>query len=205
MADPSASTAQWLADARAGCREALGRVLEEYRRYLLRLANQRLPADLRAKSGASDIVQQTFLEAQRDFAGFHGQTEGELRAWLRRLLIHNLANFRRHCQATDKRQVGREVHLEAGPGEAVPGPEPVAATPSPSREATAREQTELLERALTQLPEDFRRVITLRHHGQNTFEEIARLMNRSPNGVRTLWLCALDRLAQELESSHERG
>ena len=205
MADPSPSPAQWLADARAGSREALGRVLEEYRRYLLRLANQRLPTDLQAKGGASDIVQQTFLEAQRDFSGFQGQTESELRAWLRQLLIHNLANFRRQYQATDKRQVGREVHLEAGPGEPGPGLEPVAATPSPSREIMAREQTELLQQALERLPEEFRRVITLRHHEQHTFDEIGRLMNRSANGARTLWLRALERLAQELESCHERG
>ncbi len=205
MADPSPSPTRWLAEARAGSREALGRVLEEYRRYLLRLANQRLPTDLRAKGGASDIVQQTFLEAQRDFDGFQGTTETELRAWLRQLLIHNLANFRRHYQATGKRQVGREVHLEAGSSSPGDGVEAAVATPSPSREVMAREQAELLQQALERLPEEFRRVITLRHHEQHTFEEIARLLNRSPNGARTLWLRALDRLAHELEFPHERG
>ena len=56
-----------------------------FRHYLLRIAEQELDPDLRAKGGASDLVQLTFLEAQRDFARFHGDTAAELRAWLRRL------------------------------------------------------------------------------------------------------------------------
>lgn len=205
MADQSRDPARWLPAARAGSREALGQVLEECRRYLLRIANQRLAPDLQAKGGASDIVQQTFLEAQRDFAGFQGETEAELRAWLRQLLVHNLANFRRHYLATDKRQVGREIALEANPGSTDPGVQVVAGTPSPSREVMDREEAEVLRRALERLPEEFRQVIALRHHEQRTFEEIARLMNRSPNGARTLWLRAVEQLAQELETTNERG
>ena len=40
-------------------------------------------------------------------------TEGELLAWLRRVLLNNLADFTRLYRATDKRQVGREVTLPA--------------------------------------------------------------------------------------------
>ena len=57
------------------------------------------------------MVQETFLEAQRDFGRFRGTTDGELRAWLRQLLLHNLANFARSYRGTEKRQVEREVHL----------------------------------------------------------------------------------------------
>jgi RNA polymerase sigma-70 factor, ECF subfamily len=61
---------QYLPAARAGSREALGQALEICRGYLLRVANQGLDAELRAKGGASDLVQETFLEAQRDFGRF---------------------------------------------------------------------------------------------------------------------------------------
>ena len=46
---------------------------------------------LRVNLDASDLVQQTFLEAHRDLAQFEGTGEPALAAWLRRILIHNLA------------------------------------------------------------------------------------------------------------------
>ena len=95
MTEPAGDTARWLAAARAGSREALGQVLETFRSYLLLVADRELDAELRAKGGASDLVQDTFLEAQRDFDCFHGNSADELRAWLRRLLLNNVANFTR--------------------------------------------------------------------------------------------------------------
>src|SRR5437870_8093656 len=100
MADPREGAAQWLAEARAGSPEALGQMLEACRGYLLLVAQRELAPDLRAKGGASDLVQETFLEAQRDFPRFSGRSEAELLAWLRRLLLNNLANFTRHYRAT---------------------------------------------------------------------------------------------------------
>src|SRR5436190_16314301 len=100
---------QQLAQARAGSTEAMGNVLEACRGYLQLVAGGRLDATLQAKGGASDMIQETFLEAQRDFGQFHGTSEAELLAWLRRLLLNNLSNFARHYRGTDKRAVGREV------------------------------------------------------------------------------------------------
>src|SRR5262249_7550847 len=71
----SGQIARWLAAARQGSVEALGQLLEVCRPYLLKVANDHLTADLRAKLGASDVVQEAFLEAQRDFGQFSGLTE----------------------------------------------------------------------------------------------------------------------------------
>jgi WD40 repeat protein len=73
---PARDASQFLPAARAGSSEALGQALEICRGYLLRVANQGLNADLRAKGGASDLVQETFLEAQRDFGCFQGASCG---------------------------------------------------------------------------------------------------------------------------------
>src|SRR6516165_11883047 len=113
MPGNSKDAAQWLAAARAGSREALGAGLETCRRYLLLVADREIHPDLRAKGGASDLVQDTFLEAQRDFDQFHGASADELRAWLRRLLLNNVANFTRQYRERAKRDVGREISLEA--------------------------------------------------------------------------------------------
>src|SRR5271156_1601698 len=110
MADARPDAAQWFPAARAGSSEALGQVLEACRGYLLLIAQQELDTKLQAKGGASDLVQQTFLEAQRDFAAFQGTTHAALLAWMRQLLVNNLANFRRDLHR-DKRRVTREIPL----------------------------------------------------------------------------------------------
>src|SRR5689334_22576253 len=78
-------------DARRGSQEALGRLLEGCRQYLLLVANEQLDAELRDKLGPSDLVQDTFADAQHDFPQFHGHTRQQLLAWLRRILLNNLA------------------------------------------------------------------------------------------------------------------
>src|SRR5262249_38100688 len=173
MTEPVMDAAACLAAARAGSGEALGQALEGCRGYLLGIAEGELPPDLRAKGGASDLVQQTFLEAHRDFAHFAGGTAEELRAWLRRLLVNNVANFTRAFRATAKRRVGREVPLDdAGPA---------APVPSPSGQAMANEQSADLQRALARLPEDYRQVLALRHQEHLTFEQIGARLGRTPH------------------------
>ncbi len=199
MSQSAQDTGFWLVQARAGSRPALGQLLETCRAYLLLVARQQLPADLRAKGGASDLVQETFLEAQRDFGQFHGATEAELLAWLRRLLLNNLGHFLRQYRDTGKRAVEREVALEPGGSSGSPAGGLAAAEPSPSEEATQREQADTLHRALERLSEDHRRVITLRYLEERSFEEIGGRMGRSPDAARKLWLRAMERLRQEWE------
>src|SRR5437588_144962 len=86
-------------------------LLERYRPYLQVLAQAQLGRHLRAKCDASDLVQQTLLEAHRDFAEFQGSREAELLAWLRRILAHNLYNEARRF-AAQQRDAAREVSLE---------------------------------------------------------------------------------------------
>src|SRR5262249_32445428 len=166
--------------------EALGRLLEACRPYLLLVANQELQSGLQGKVGASDVVQETFLEALRDFQRFEGSTEEELRAWLRRILLHNLGDLTRRYAETAKRDVAREVPIAApSPG----GPEPGLVSPaeSPSKQAAAHEQDEALRRALEQLPEEARQVIQWRNYDRCSFDEIGQRLGRSPEAARKVW------------------
>jgi RNA polymerase sigma-70 factor (ECF subfamily) len=196
MAQPIPVVDECLLAARAGSRDALGQALEACRHYLLRIAREELDSILQAKASPSDLVQETFLEAQRDFAEFQGRTEGELLAWLRQALLHNLANLARHYRATAKRQVEREVNLPAG---SRGGTEPADTGPTPSARLQASERQQQVERALERLPPDYREVITLRNQARHSFEEIGRIMNRSADAARRLWSRAIERLQDELE------
>src|SRR5215472_8128490 len=115
MAAPeSLSVADLLARARADSPRDLDQLFALCRNYLKIVAHAQVQTWLQAKVDASDVVQQTLLEAYRDFRNFRGSTEAEWLAWLRRILAHNAANFVRHYRGTDKRQAGREVPLGTG-------------------------------------------------------------------------------------------
>ena len=77
---------QLLMQARAGKSSALGQLLECYRGYLTLLARVQVSRRLQGKVDATDLVQETFLEAYRTFAQFRGTAEGELACWLRHIL-----------------------------------------------------------------------------------------------------------------------
>lgn len=191
------SVERCLERARQGSREDLGRLLEMCRAYLLGVANRELDAQLRPKGGASDIVQEAFLEAQRIFPRFEGGTAPELLAWLRSVLLHKLDDFERRYRHADKRRVGREIGLE----DAVVGNDALADKGrSPSSAASANEQAELVRQALERLPEHYRQVIVWRQWDELSFEEIARRLDRSTDAARMLWWRAVERLEEELRA-----
>jgi RNA polymerase sigma-70 factor, ECF subfamily len=199
MSEPTHEAAQWLPAARAGSREALGKLLDAARHYLQSIAQQELDPDLRAKNSPSDIVQETFVEVQRAFGQFQGDTEAELLAWMRQLLLHRVGKLRRRYRDTQKRRLAREVALGDDDSSDGPAGRLAANMLSPSGQAMEHEQDQALQAALRRLPKDYRRVITLRYEKQLSFEEIGRLLQRSPDAARKLWARAVERLQEELD------
>src|SRR5438874_12025956 len=107
------SPEQLLQEIRQGDPTALGRLLELYRHYLALLARLQIGQRLQGKVDASDLVQETFLEAHRNFAHFRGTSEGELVRWLRQILATNLADLLRRYLGTQGRDVRLEREIEA--------------------------------------------------------------------------------------------
>ncbi len=167
---------------------------------MLQVAGDDLDRRLQAKGGASDIVQETFLEAQRDFRAFAGDSEQELLAWLRLHLQYRLAKFGRSFRQTAKRAVGREVPLDGG-GLLFSPTNPAARQLSPSDVVVGEERDRMLERALERLPEEFRRVIHLRYRENLSFEQIGNALGRTPNSARKLWARAVERLKRDLRTT----
>jgi len=164
------------------------------------IANQELGDDLRAKGGASDVVQEAFLEAARDASHFTGKNRFEFRGWLRQILLHNILNFRRRYRDTTKRSTKREVSSDSSD---VTANRP-AHDPTPSRVVMQAELVAAVQRAITALPSDYRTVIELRSLQRLTFEEIALRLDRSADAVRKLWCRAIEKLQDELTASgHE--
>jgi RNA polymerase sigma-70 factor (ECF subfamily) len=192
---------QWI-EAAHHSGDAMGRLLEHFRAYLLLVANRELPADVRPKVGPSDLVQETLLRAHYHFGRFRGRTEDELRAWLRRILLNYMANVTQHYRGTSKRDLAREVPLPQVSTDEL-GEALASEVDSPSTEALARERTDALHRTLEQLPEHYRQVISWRSYDRLSFGQIGCRLNCSAEAARKLWARAIDRLGQLLEPPDE--
>jgi DNA-directed RNA polymerase specialized sigma24 family protein len=79
--------------------------LEHYRSWLGLLARLQVEPRFRAKFDPSDIVQQTMLEAVRDWPKFRGGTEAELAPWLRQILAHVLLHEMRRFGGAQRRDI----------------------------------------------------------------------------------------------------
>jgi RNA polymerase sigma-70 factor, ECF subfamily len=187
---------QMLAEAKDGGDGALGSLLELYRNYLRLLARIEVGRRLQGKLDASDLVQETFLDAHRNFARFRGTDEPQFVRWLRQILAAKVADALRRYLGTQGRDVRLEQELaaEIDNSSRMLGNDLAASLTSPSVQAVKREQDVLLADALEKLPEDYRNVIILRHLTGLTFPEVARRMQKTQDSVEKLWLRALARL-----------
>jgi RNA polymerase sigma-70 factor (ECF subfamily) len=201
MTSPQGVT-ELIGRCRQGDAGARAELFDRYRHYLQMLAQAQLGRHLRTKCDPSDLVQQTLLEAHRDFAAFQGGHEVELLAWLRRILAHNLFNEARRYTA-QQRDAAREVSLEQlrtglERSSVALGRCLAAETPTPSEMATRRETAVELADALARLPEDYQSVLLLRVFEQLSAEEVAERMGRTPGAVRMLQMRALAALRDQL-------
>ena len=205
--DPSSVTTL-LNAAREKVPGGVERLFGTCRNYLSIVARAQVESWLEAKFDASDLVQQTLLEAYRDFGAFRGATEAEWLAWLRQILTRNTANFHRHYRATGKREVTRERPTQIGEAQLGEGSNGGTSflldrRESPSQQLIREERELQVADALAQLPEDYQEVIFLRNLQRLSFADVAQRMGRSRAAVQMLWGRALGRLQQAFATLQE--
>ena len=166
--------------ARLGDLCALGQLFERHRLRLrsalgFRLRGSRLEIDL------EDLLQETFVRACRAIGNFRWQGENSFLRWLQGIAGNVILKER------DLHLRRKEFHLERD----VP-----ARDASPSACLSQIEQLERLQGALQKLSPEHRRVILLARIDGVRINEIARLMNRSPDAVSHLLMRAVEKLKQ---------
>lgn len=182
---------------------ARGELLDAYRSYLELLARVEIGRRLQTKIDTADIVQETFLEAHRNFETFRGASEGEFVAWLRGILARRVSNLLRHYLGAERRDLRREQGLEVNFEHTshVIDRGLIAEQGTPSQQVSDREQGVLLADAIAQLPPDYREVVVLRHLEELPFAEVAARMERTVDSVQKLWVRALVNLRRIMKDS----
>jgi RNA polymerase sigma-70 factor (ECF subfamily) len=189
-----------IAAARTGSDSALGGALTACRARLMGAARSRLTPALRSLVGASDVVQDTFVNATRSFQVFRGQRASQFLNWLRRILFNRIAQVARREQERKDggRQIaGNDVSRRLSAFVAVD-------EASPSGIAGSEEISALIRLGLAKLPERDQQALQLRFDEELNFAQIGERLGLTEDATRMLFGRAVDRLRRELTNEADK-
>lgn len=177
--------------------------IERFRDYLMVLARGQLPPSVQGRLEASDVVQDTLLDAYRKWHQYKGDSPKELGGWLRSLLACNLVDAVRF-QHRSKRDARREQSIRQELDDSAVGLQQLLATDdsTPSIKLAREEKLAHLGSALIQLPDAQRDVILLRYRDSKSLVEIAEQMNKTRVAVAGLLKRGLANLREALVTSN---
>ena len=170
--NPNSSSQGLIDRIKNGDHEAFSALFEKHRARLAVLIHYRLGPELRSFFEVDDILQETFLEAFRDFDQFTYQSPGSFMSWLVRISEHVMADLAR-SHGRQKRHAAAILRFRSESNPA--GPEPIDSR-TPSRVFAEKEGLQELLAKLNALPENYRQAILLvKVEGLTTQEAAARL------------------------------
>lgn len=174
-----------------------GNRIDNFRSYLNLMARMQLDRRLQSKMDASDIVQQTMLQAHRAQNNFEGSSDKQLAGWLRQILARNVYHATRDFQR-DKRDVRNERSIENAMDNSAARVEAwlKADQTAPDAKAVKNEQVLMLAGSLDALDEAKRTAVELHYLQGWKLAEIAEHMGRSVSGVAGLVHRGLKELKQ---------
>jgi RNA polymerase sigma-70 factor (ECF subfamily) len=149
---------------------------------LLVYVRARLGAALREKLEAEDILQEAFLAALKSFESFEYTDDGAFLRWMCRIIENRQRDAHDHFAARKRQQVFLPKSAPTGPLTAL----------------GRAENSERMERALSELSPEHREVLLLRYFEGLTAEEAGERMHRSAGAIRSLSARALVELGKRL-------
>jgi RNA polymerase sigma-70 factor (ECF subfamily) len=178
---------------------ALGEILELHRRRLLKMVNLRMDPRLRARLGASDVIQEAFVEVTRRLPAYLADPRMPFFLWLRFLTAERLITaHRRHVLAGR-----RDARREEGPRGVEPTSDALAdrlaaGGTTPTEGAVRAEARARVLEAIDGMDPDDRRVLALRHFEELTNVETARELGIEESAASKRYVRALGRLREAL-------
>lgn len=167
-------------------------LFEDHWPRLVAIVRRRLDASLGVKVDPEEIVNATFLDAQRRWAGYRAERKVSPFVWLYRLVNDRLIEEWRTA-TRQKRDIQRNVPWPERPSIDL-GLRLVAPDTSPTQAIVRREEAELMRQALAALREPDREVIMLRSYEELNFREIGELLDLGENAATVRYVRALRKL-----------
>ncbi len=198
--EPATSSLDLIERIKRGDADAFAPLFEKYRPRLAVLIHYRMGSRLRSFLEVDDILQETFLDAYRQFDRFTYQSPGSFFRWICRIAEHIIVDAARF-EGRGKRDGGQRVPLRSTSHPE--GVEPVD-TRTPSRLYAGREAVIRLIRRLEALPEQYREVIILAKVEGLTTQEMAEKLGKSREATTLLLHRAIKQFRQIHEESPSR-
>lgn len=198
--DP-AETQKLLKQVRSGKPGAFDRLFERYRAYLRKLVEMRLDPKLSQRLDASDVIQETQIEAAQRLEDYLEREPVPFHIWLRQIAHDQLLMARRRHMEAARRAVTREVPLPARSSLEL-AQQLLAGGSTPSQHIAKKEQAQCVRKALAELPDLDREIVLMRNFEQLSHEEIGYVLQISPDAAKMRYVRALLRLSKIL---HENG
>jgi RNA polymerase sigma-70 factor (ECF subfamily) len=163
---------------RAAQREesAIREIIEVHNRRLYRLAR----SVVRDDAEAEDVLQDGYLRAFSSLATFRG--ESSLGTWLTRIVLNEALSRARRRIELPYSQVKPAIRPE---GAVLAFPFSEYQPPDPERAMSQRQLCQLVERAIDELPQEFRTIIVARIVEGMSVGETADLLGLRPETVKT--------------------
>jgi RNA polymerase sigma-70 factor (ECF subfamily) len=170
---------------KCGSSDALRRIYEKYRDYLLKLA----AALLHDVGAAEDVVHDVFLRFAQSPEKI--KLRGNLKSYLGTCVVNGARNKTR----------ARQVRAVAGSDRVGPIP---GQSHEPDHWITYKEDAKRISVALAQIPCEQREAVVLHLHGDMKFREIAKLQDVSIKTVQSRYRYGLDKLRSLLNGEVEQ-
>ena len=178
-----------LAQAVAGDRAALERLLLSHYSRLAAHVARKFPAALRGVLGEEDVLQETFVEAFRRIGSFEQQGPEAFYGWLAMIASHRLADAVKAERALKRGggQVAGEANLDVSGRSVIALLEQLAVQDyTPSRSVARHESVWAVQVALAGLKEEYREALRLRYIEGLSLGEVAARMGRTERAVDNL-------------------
>ena len=177
--------------------------LQRFRPFLKALAERELEGDLRSKFDASDIVQQTMLQAMLAEKQWRGRDDASKAGWLRAILrnvVHGVSRrFHRPGRSIDReRSIDQERRGGGGQDTSHAGRDFDGNHTSPSLAMQSDEERQRIALAIEKLTPEQRRALILRYWEDQSLAEIAQALGKSQDAVAGLLYRAMKVMRSEL-------
>ena len=204
MDNNSSETVRLIERSQAGDTQALNELFTRHRERLCRMVEMRLDRRLQARIGASDVIQDAYVDIVDRLEEYLRDPKLPFFLWLRLVVGERLLKLHRHHLGTQRRDAGREVALFRG---ALPQASSAALAAqllgkhtSPTQAAVRAERLLRLQEALNTLDPMDREVLALRHFEELTSAEAAQVLEIEEEAAAKRYVRALRRLKKTMAS-----